>query len=123
MSRIVHFEISAKEPEKAAAFYEKVFGWEIKKWEGPTEYWMVMTGDPDTPGIDGGIMRASEGFPSTVNTVTVDDIDAVLAKVEANGGEAVGEKQAIPGVGYQLYVKDVEGTLIGLHQEDTSVEQ
>ena len=38
MPRIVHFEISVKEPEKVVDFYKKVFGWKATKWEGPQEY-------------------------------------------------------------------------------------
>ena len=33
-NRVAHFEIQATNPEQAAEFYTKVFGWEIKKWEG-----------------------------------------------------------------------------------------
>jgi len=35
MSRVVHFEFSAKDPEKAAGFFKNVFGWETTKWDGP----------------------------------------------------------------------------------------
>ena len=45
MPRVQHFEISADDPEKVAAFYEKVFGWKITKWEGPVEYWLASTGE------------------------------------------------------------------------------
>jgi predicted enzyme related to lactoylglutathione lyase len=38
MPRVVHFEIAANDPDKAAAFYQEVFGWKITKWEGPQEY-------------------------------------------------------------------------------------
>jgi predicted enzyme related to lactoylglutathione lyase len=38
MPRAEHFEISANEPEKAAAFYENVFGWKVTKRGGPVEY-------------------------------------------------------------------------------------
>ena len=34
MPRVVHFEIAADDPDKAAAFYQEVFGWKIVKWEG-----------------------------------------------------------------------------------------
>jgi len=43
-ARIVHFEIPADDPQRAAAFYKKAFGWKIEKWPGPMEYWMVTTG-------------------------------------------------------------------------------
>jgi hypothetical protein len=119
MPRVVHFEISAKEPEKVVDFYQKVFGWKVTKWEGPQEYWLVETGEAEEPGISGGIMRADEVFSGTVNSVDVPDIDAYIEKINQNGGEIVVEKHAIPGVGYNAYGKDVEGTLFGIHQEDT----
>lgn len=118
MNRITHFEISANEPEKVVEFYETVFGWKITKWDGPIEYWMVSTGDPDTPGIDGGIIRPGELFTGTVNTVEVEDIDAMIVKAIENGGQLMVEKNTIPGIGYQAYCKDIEGTIFGLHQLD-----
>jgi predicted enzyme related to lactoylglutathione lyase len=50
MARIIHFEIPAADPERAAAFYKKVFDWQIEKWPGPMEYWMVTTGAEGSPG-------------------------------------------------------------------------
>src|SRR5215469_1323983 len=44
MPRVVHFEIHAQEPERAARFYSEVFGWEITKWGGPVDYWLIKTG-------------------------------------------------------------------------------
>jgi hypothetical protein len=34
MSRVVHFEIPADNPDRVAEFYKKVLGWNIQKWEG-----------------------------------------------------------------------------------------
>jgi len=118
MPRVVHFEISANDPEKIAAFYENVFGWKIAKWEEPAEYWLAETGEGDEPGINGGIMRSDEVFSGTVNSIDVPDIDTYVEKVKQYGGEIVVEKHAIPGVGYNAYCKDVEGTLFGIHEED-----
>jgi len=120
MSRVVHFEIAANDPEKVTAFYQNVFGWKIAKWGGPQDYRVVTTGDPASPGIDGGIFRPNEWFNGTVNTIQVEDLDAAVEKVKQNGGQVVVEKNVIPGVGYQVYCKDVEGTLFGIHQEDRS---
>jgi predicted enzyme related to lactoylglutathione lyase len=67
-NRIVHFEIHANEPERAAEFYKKVFGWEITKWDSPEmEYWMVMTAPKDStePGINGGMIRRKDCDPAT----------------------------------------------------------
>jgi predicted enzyme related to lactoylglutathione lyase len=120
MPRVQHFEISANEPEKVAAFYENVFGWKITKWEGPVEYWLVETGGEEEPGINGGISRPDETISGTVNTIGVPDIDAYLEKVQKFGGKVVVDKHIIPGVGYNAYCQDVEGSVFGVHQEDPS---
>ena len=118
MPRVQHFEISANDPEKVAAFYESVFGWKVTKWEGPVEYWLVETGDEEEQGINGGIIRPDETITGTVNTIGVPNIDAYLEKVTQHGGKIVVDKHAIPGIGYNAYCQDVEGTVFGVHQED-----
>lgn len=122
MNRFTHFELASDDLEKTAAFYREVFGWQIHKWEGPVDYWLVDTGEASTPGINGGLMQAGGGFSGTINTIEVEDIDAALAKVLANGGEVAMEKGAIPGVGYQAYFKDNSGILVGLHQADPNAQ-
>ena len=118
MNRFTHFELATKDLEKTAEFYRDVFGWQIQKWEGPVEYWLVTTGDSDTSGINGGLMEAGGGFEGTINTIEVEDIDQAIANVQSHGGEIVVEKDAIPGVGYQAYFKDPTGITVGLHQAD-----
>ena len=121
MPRVVHFEICAKEPAKLADFYRDVFGWKVDRWEGPVDYWLITTGENSQTGINGGFLEPGEMFTGTINTIDVPDIDAFIEKVTQNGGQLVGEKLPIPGVGYQAYCRDVEGTVFGLHQEDASV--
>jgi len=118
MNRFTHFELATNDLEKTAAFYREVFGWQIYKWEGPVDYWLVDTGDRSTAGINGGLMASEGPFTGTINTIEVDDIDAYIAKVQANGGEIILEKQTIPGVGFQAYFKDNFGIIVGLHQAD-----
>lgn len=118
MPRVIHFEIPAAEPDRAAAFYGKVFGWKFDKWAGPTEYWMVTTGTEGTPGINGGMMKKPGGITSTTNTIGVESVDAaVIAAVEA-GGKNIMPKTPIPGVGYFAYCEDTEGNLFGVMQMD-----
>ncbi|MFX1233730.1 MAG: VOC family protein [Promethearchaeota archaeon] len=118
MGRIVHFELNVKDVEKAKKFYEKVFDWEIKKWEGPIDYWLVMTGKESEPGIDGGLGFAEEDFPNIVNTIDVDDVDVVIKKIKNNGGKIIRPKHAVPGVGWLAYFEDPEGIVTGIMQED-----
>jgi len=122
MNRVVHFEFAAVEPARAAEFYRQVFGWEITSWPGPEEYFLVTTGPNDQPGINGGIMRHQDAQPRTVNTIEVDSLDDYAAKVKQHGGTVVVEKQVIPGVGYQIYCRDTEGNLFGVHQPDPNAQ-
>ncbi len=118
MERFTHFEFVTDDREKTAAFYRAVFGWQIQKWEGPVDYWLVTTGDASTPGINGGLMKAGGEFSGTVNTVEVEDIDAVIAKVKAQGGTIIFEKSPVPGVGQLAYFKDNCGIVVGIIQND-----
>ena len=52
-------------------------------------------------------------------TVDVEDIDATIAAVKAAGGNQVGEKNEIPGVGRMAYLADPSGIVFGAMQ-DTS---
>jgi predicted enzyme related to lactoylglutathione lyase len=118
MNRFTHFELVTDDREKTAAFYRAVFGWKVEKWAGPVDYWIVDTGDASTPGINGGLMQAGGDFSGTVNTVEVEDIDAVLAKVKGNGGTIIFEKSPVPGVGQLAYFKDNCGIVVGVMQPD-----
>lgn len=93
MSRAIHFDLSADNPERAARFYSGVFGWKIEKWQGPSDYWLINTGDD------------------------------YAEKVQSSGGEIREEKRAIPGVGYLVMCRDTEGNTFGIMQIDESVRQ
>ncbi|NHJ22132.1 MAG: VOC family protein [Candidatus Lokiarchaeota archaeon] len=118
MARLIHFEMNVKDVKKAMAFYKDVFGWEFQKWDGPMDYWFVMTGDENEAGIDGGLGNAEEGFPKMVNTIDVVDIDNIIKKIENKGGEIVRPKHAIPGIGWLAYFKDSEGLIFGIMESD-----
>ncbi len=119
MSRIVHFEIPADDPRRAIEFYETVFGWRIEKWDGPIEYWLVMTGPEDEPGINGGLARREDPAVGVENTIDVQDLDTSLNAVSDQGEEIIRPKMAVPGVGWMAYIKDTEGNVFGLMQRDS----
>jgi uncharacterized protein len=119
MARPVHFEFMVEDPAQASTFYTNVFGWQISKWDGPTDYWLVMTGAEGTPGINGGFSKVERGQPpSTVNTIDVPSVDEFAAKVIANGGKVVMPKMAIPEMGYLIYCQDPQGIFFGLMEAD-----
>jgi predicted enzyme related to lactoylglutathione lyase len=117
--RVVHFEIPAEDPERAATFYRKVFDWKIEKWLGPFNYWLVTTGEDKDPGINGAIMEKSN-FKTTVNTVGVSSIDEVLKKIKEAGGKVVMPKGVVPSQGYLAYCADTEGNVFGIFKSAPS---
>ena len=118
MSRPIHFEIPAENPERAMQFYSNVFGWKFNKWAGPMDYWVISTGHAGEPGIDGGLMPRRDPNQPCVNTVGIVNIDESLKTVEGNGGSCVVPKMAVPGVGWLAYCKDTEGHIFGMMQMD-----
>lgn len=123
MSRVTHFEIPADNPERAIKFYETVFSWTIEKWDGPIEYWLIMTGPEDQPGIDGGLAKRSDPEIGVENTIEVADLEGSLLDVEKNGGKLIRPKIAVPGVGWMAYIKDTEGNVFGLMETDPEAAQ
>ena len=110
MPRVVHFEIPADNPGRAAKFYEEVFGWKIKKWEGPLDYWMITTGEEEEPGINGAIMTKDMGG-MVRNTIGVDSFDKYAQKIEKEGGKMLTDKMTIPGIGIMAAFQDTEGNI------------
>lgn len=110
MNRIVHFEIPVDNPERAIKFYEDVFGWEITKWDGPFDYWLIKTGEEGEPGIDGALMTKEMG-QMIRNTIVVDSFDDFSKKIQKNGGKMVTDKMSIPKIGIMGAFQDTEGNL------------
>lgn len=112
MSKIIHFEIPAENPEKVGRFYTEAFGWEINK-HAYQDYWLVMAGQKSEMGIDGAIYKKGE-HTQTMNTISVDNLEEAMEKVKKAGGQIEGEPTDIPKVGRFVYAKDVEGTPFGM---------
>jgi len=115
--KLVHFEITTKDADRAVGFWSGVFGWQFGESAMPgMEYRMTQTADDQ-----GGAVFQSEnatGGPLTIYFDT-DDIDASIAKVRELGGTA-DDKQPIPGVGWFTAAKYPEGNLFSLYQSDES---
>ena len=96
MPRVVHFEFPADNPERAAKFYQDVFGWKIDKWEGPVDYWLITTGTDEQPGINGALMRRPADDTGIRNVVEVGSVDESMQAVKESGGQVVMPKMAVP---------------------------
>jgi len=120
MARPVHFEIPADNPQRAIDFYSKLFGWKFSKWEGPMDYWLISTGDPGEPGINGGLLQRHDPNQPCVNTIGVTNLDESVATVTQMGGAIALPKMPVPGVGWLAYCKDPDGHIFGMMQPDTA---
>ena len=120
MPRVTHFEIYTDDPESIRPFYQEVFGWKFQKFDGPFDYWLIITGDDKEPGINGGMTRPREGqSPGTLNTIAVASLDLSIKQIEQRGGKICVPKMAIPKVGWLAYASDPAGNVFGVIEPDT----
>lgn len=124
MPRVVHFEIHASNPEALVGFYTGLFGWKISRW-GEMPYWLVETGAEGDPGINGGLLKRMGSAPvegqavnAFVCTVEVPSVNDFVARALDLGGSTAVPRMSIAGVGWLAYVKDSDGSIVGLMQTD-----
>ncbi|MBD3285235.1 VOC family protein [candidate division WOR-3 bacterium] len=115
MPRVNYFEMQALDPERAAEFYTRVFGWDIKKWDGPADYWLINTGEGE--GIDGGMAKGQTGA-GTILSIDVDSVDDYTKKITGAGGNVIKPKQALPGSGWLALCEDTEGNTFYIMEND-----
>ncbi|HEX3298795.1 MAG TPA: VOC family protein [Actinomycetota bacterium] len=129
MDKVVHFEITFDDQERAKEFYSSVFDWELNDADmgngvSYTTATTVPIDDnrmPREPGaINGGFTSKSKETPAPVITIGVASIDDTLKKVEASGGKVVTPRTPIPDMGAFAYFTDSEGNTMGLFEASWS---
>ncbi|RNA66994.1 VOC family protein [Alteribacter keqinensis] len=116
MGRVIGFEISCQDPEKAAHFYREVFGWEIG--EPMWDYRSVSTGKEDGKGeLKGGISKGPGDYPhGTRILIEVDSIEETMATAKDHGAQVVREKMAFENF-YLAYLVDPTGVGFGIREK------
>ncbi|WP_426389317.1 VOC family protein [Variovorax sp. R-27] len=112
------FEIPVADMDRAQAFYETVLARKLRRENFGGETLAVFPyDDPAT----GGALQAGANAGAGIR-IYLDcnpSIDAVLARVEAAGGQIVAPKSALPpGMGFIAHMRDTEGNEVGLHALD-----
>src|SRR5947207_2755216 len=97
----VHVELNTPDPEKAKAFYSKLFQWKLEDVPNSAvpdgSYTMITVGQ----GTGGGIMKQISGGPSGwLAYVAVDDIHAATQKARSLGGKVMKDVTEVPGMGW-----------------------
>ena len=114
--RLCYLEVPAVDVYESAAFYEKVFGWNIRHRESDRPSF------DDATGYVSGAWVAARDIsrePGLLPYIWVDGIDAALARVAAHGG-AVVETPHPDHPGSTCWIatfRDPAGNLIGMYQE------
>jgi uncharacterized protein len=109
----VHVELNTTDPEKAKAFYSKLFKWELEDVPMPDgTYTMIKPGK----GTGGGIMKHPvPGAPSLwLAYVEVDDIKAATEKARSLGATVKRDVTEVTDVGWLSIIEDPTGATLGL---------
>jgi predicted enzyme related to lactoylglutathione lyase len=109
---IAHVAINADDIGAARRFYEALFGWSFEDYA--PGFSRASLADGRVAAVQGRRSLLPDG-PTTGLEVTfeADDIDAIAAAVEANGGTVLMPKAAIPGVGELVFFRDPGGNVAG----------
>lgn len=114
---VAHFAIHADDCQRAKAFYGEVFGWSFEPW-GPPNFWRIHT---SPGGIHGALQERREPVTGTGTigyecSISVEDVRATAAAIEASGGTITMPPFEIEGVGTLVVFRDTEGNVAGAMQ-------
>jgi uncharacterized protein len=111
---IVHIEFPSEDADRAAAFWQGLFGWKFQDSGMPgMDYRMAQTGETGGAAIFPAEERS--GHPNFY--FATDDINASIARVRELGGQA-DERSPVPGHGWFASCSDSESNAFHLWQQD-----
>ena len=120
----VHIELNSPDPQKAKAFYGKLFEWQLE--DMPTSavpdhsYTVIKVGE----GTGGGIMKqVPHGPAGWIPYVLVDDLRAATDKAKSLGGKVMKDITEVPDMGWFSIIQDPAGSLVGLWKTNREMMQ
>jgi predicted enzyme related to lactoylglutathione lyase len=111
--KICYLEIPASDVARSADFYNKVFGWEMRKrGDGATAF------DDGVGEVSGAFVvgRPAGAVPGLMVYIWVENASATVAAIAANGGEIVQGIGGDPGETTARF-RDPGGNVLGIYQE------
>jgi uncharacterized protein len=114
----VWYELMTSDPAAAIRFYGEVVGWKTERFgDGDGVDYKMWVG---SQGPLGGVMQLPEAAvkmgapPHWISNVTVDDVDATVARVKALGGSVYKDPVDMPTVGRFAVIADPQGAVIAV---------
>jgi hypothetical protein len=110
---IAHVEIPSTNLERTAEFLQKLLNWDFKPFG---RGYLLFN---NHKGIMVGLRKADKiiAGDSTVFHINIENIEAVLKRVEGLGGKVKRNKTVIPAMGWYALITDPDGNTIGLFQK------
>jgi hypothetical protein len=108
-------ELTTSDTKAARKFYGSLLGWQFKDMDmGNGTYAVINAGGQGIGGITGVPPNAQSMPPAWGGYVTVDDVDAVVARVAGLGGRVLLAPTDIPTVGRFATIRDPQGATLSL---------
>lgn len=111
-----HFAINADDVPRARSFYEQVFGWTFTPWGPPGFYQTRSAGEGFLGALQGRRSIGGQAMPGMELSFGVEDLQAAIKAIEANGGKILMPPFRIEGVGELIFFQDTEGNIAGAMQ-------
>ena len=117
------FEIPTQDIERAAKFYETIFGIKMERMEMVGMPMAFFPYDPESGKLAGALIKSDMHVPSETDGPALylnanPDLSDALGKVEAAGGKIVVPKTQISEeVGYMAFFVDTEGNRMAMHSQ------
>ena len=111
--KICYVEMPAQDAAASAAFYSKIFGWNVRtRGDGETAF------DDATGGVSGTwVKQRGDSTGGMLTYIMVDSIEDALRKIAAAGGKVLKPYTAIGGgAGFAIF-RDPGGNRVGLYEE------
>lgn len=110
---VVWAEISVKDLEASAKFYDAVFGWTTQIDRSGPMPMAILNGT--TEGVGADLVEGAGGGETIVHLGLPDALEAAVARLEAAGGTVLSPEIAIP-YGRYVVAHDLDGNKIGLFE-------
>ncbi|MBK8848432.1 MAG: VOC family protein [Bacteroidetes bacterium] len=123
-NKLTHFAIHIDDMERAKSFYDGVFDWDFQSY-GQEDFLQIKADKSENSELIGALQsRKYSPVPDKIIglecSISVENIDDIIEKVNANGGQVLMPRTAIPYVGWIAKFLDTEGNLICAMQYDNT---